>query len=288
VAQLRASRIPLFPLIVAREKLASGERVRVPEPMVMDERQSVVEFDQGGEDTQVPVHHFNSLGISRLLPEGGTLMDLGCGSGRLLARLARGRPDVRIIGLDLSDPMLETGRQMLEHEGLGNVELRRGDVTTFDSGIAERPDVVSCNWTLHQLPSEELASECLAAIARARSRWGCAVWVFDFARLRHPRTWPAVLSMLKSLGPALRKDGIASEQAAFTMAELTRLLERAGLGDLEGARSRPLGEYQVHWAERRDGRSSSPGRWRDYPLPGGTSGHARRQLRAFPPALTSA
>ncbi len=286
MALLRVSRIPLFPLIVAREKMARGERARVPEPMVMDEPQSVVEFDQAGADVQVPIHHFNALGISRLLPEGGTLIDLGCGSGRLLASLARGRPDVRIIGLDLSEPMLETGRQLLERDGIGNVELRRGNVTTFDSEIPEQPDVVSCNWTLHQLPGEELASECLSAIARTRSRWGCAVWIFDFVRLRHPGSWPAIISMLKSPGPVLLEDGIASERAAFTMAELTGLLERAGLGDLEGVRSRPLGEYQVHWAEGRDGRASSPGQWREVPLPAGTGGQARLTLRAFPRALT--
>jgi SAM-dependent methyltransferase len=254
--------------------------------MVMDEPQSVAEFDQAGADLQVPVHHFNALGISRLLPEGGTLIDLGCGSGRLLARLARGRPNVRIIGLDLSEPMLETGRRLLERDRIGNVELRRGDVTTFDSEIAERPDVVSCNWTLHQLPSEELAGECLSAIARARSRWGCAVWIFDFARLRHPGSWPMLLSMVKVDGPVVLEDGIASERAAFTIAELAALLQRAGLGDLQGVRSRPLGEYQVHWAERRDGVAPAPGRWRDSPLPAGTVGATRRAVRAFPPSLT--
>src|SRR3712207_7224483 len=47
------------------------------------------------------VHTFAARAISRLLPEGGTCVDLGCGSGRLLSRLARGRPDATIIGFDL-------------------------------------------------------------------------------------------------------------------------------------------------------------------------------------------
>ena len=99
------------------------------------------------------IHQFNALAISRLLPEGGTLLDLGCGSGRMLARLARGRPDARIIGLDLSEPMLETGRELLERDGLTDrVELRRGDITTFDAEVPEQPDVISCNFALHHLP----------------------------------------------------------------------------------------------------------------------------------------
>src|SRR5438132_11402663 len=117
----------MFPLIVAREKLARGGRTRQVggEPAVMDEPQGVKEYDEFGAAGEIPIHHFNALAISRLLPRGGTLLDLGCGSGRLLARLAHGRPDIRVIGIDLSEPMLETGRQLLEREGLNDrVELR--------------------------------------------------------------------------------------------------------------------------------------------------------------------
>jgi tRNA (cmo5U34)-methyltransferase len=282
----KPARLPLFPLIVARERLARGDRPREPEPMVMDEPRGVIEYDQAGAALQIPVHHFNALGISRLLPDGGTLIDLGCGSGRLLAHLARGRPDARLIGLDLSEPMLETGRRLLEQEGLAErVELRRGDITTFDSEQSERADVVSCNWTLHQLPGEDLALRCLEAVARARERTGCGVWIFDFARMRHPRSWPAMMSMMVVPGPVLLHDGIASERAAFTSAELTKLLEQAGLGDLEHVRSRPLGEYQVHSAPRR-GAAAAPGLWHEFPLPPGTRLLERMVARSFPRSLT--
>jgi arsenite methyltransferase len=289
VTILKPTRLPLFPLIVAREKLARGDRVREPEPMVMDEPRGVAEYDQIGATVQVGAHHFNALAISRLLPKGGTLIDLGCGSGRLLARLAHGRPDARIIGLDLSEPMLETGRALLEREGLADqVELRRVDITTFDAAVAEPPDVVSCNFALHQLPSEELASRCLDAIARARASSGCAVWVFDFARLRHPRSWPAFTSMLTWPGPVVLDDAIASEQAAFTQAELMALAQRAGLHDLQHVRSRPLGELQVAWAESRTGLPATNGLWRDAPLPPDTRVLTRIILQSFPRSLTRA
>ena len=170
--------MPLFPLIVAREALARGERPREPEPMVMDEPRGVAEYDQAGATLQVPVHQFNARAISRLLPDGGTVIDLGCGSGRLLAGLARGRPDARIVGLDLSKPMLEVGRLQLDQEGLAErVELRLGDIATFDEDLPERLDVVSCNFALHQLPAlgrltttARLASR-FADQAMTRRRW---------------------------------------------------------------------------------------------------------------------
>lgn len=289
MALLKPWKMPLFPLIVAREKLARGERARVPEPMVMDEPQGVAEYDQVGATIQVGAHHFNSLAISRLLPRNGTLVDLGCASGRLLARLGHGRPDARIIGLDLSEPMLETGRALLEREGLSDrVELRRGDITTFDAELAERPDVVSCSFTLHQLPSQELATACLSAIARCRAKTGCAVWIFDFARLRHPRSFPAFATMFEWPGDVVRHDGIASEAAAFTLEELKTMLADAGLNELLQVRSQPLGELQVAWAEGRGGLPDTSGLWQDSPLPPDTHLLTRMFVKSFPSSLTKA
>jgi SAM-dependent methyltransferase len=282
---LKTWKLPLFPLIVARESLTRGERPREPEPMVMDEAEGVAEYDEAGAGVQVPVHHLNALAMSRLLPQGGSLLDLGCGTARLLARLARGRPDLEIIGLDLSEPMLETGRRLLADEGLADrVELRRGDITAFDAEVPERLDLVSCNFALHHLPSEDHVSGCFEAIARARERTGCGAYIFDFARLRNAGSWPAMMSMLEAPGAVFVRDGIASERASFTFAELTDLLSRAGLGDLHHRRARPLGEFQIHWAVSRDG--GPPGSWQQFPLPSGTGLATRIVLSSFPRSLT--
>jgi cyclopropane fatty-acyl-phospholipid synthase-like methyltransferase len=40
------------------------------------------------------------------MPAAGTLLDLGCGPGRLATRVADARPSVRVIGLDISPAML--------------------------------------------------------------------------------------------------------------------------------------------------------------------------------------
>lgn len=289
MAILRVSRLPTYPLVVAREKLTRRERAREigGEPAVMDEPQGVQEYDQFGTAGEVGTHHFSARAISRLLPQGGTLVDLGCGSGRLLARLAHGRPDARIIGLDLSEPMLETGRTQLKSEGLGDhVELRRGDITKFDEGLPEQPDLVSCNFALHHLPNEDLVSRCFEAIARVRAQTGCGVWIFDFARLRHPGSWPSVTAMINWPGPVVHSDAIESERAAFTYDEMTRLLERAGLDDLEHVRARPLGEGQAHWAPNRDHPEPVTGQWRDRPLPPGTGLIARIAQQSYPRALS--
>lgn len=43
-------------------------------------------------------------------PAGAAVLDLGCGPGRHLARLGAVRPDLRLVGADLSEGMLRTAR----------------------------------------------------------------------------------------------------------------------------------------------------------------------------------
>jgi arsenite methyltransferase len=280
---LRKSRIPLFPIVLARERLTGGIRQRQPERMVMDESHSVAAYDQGAA-VVLPVHQSNALALSSLLPEGGVLLDLGCGSARLLARLALGRPDARFVGLDLSKPMLDAGRQLLQKLGLADrVELRSGDMTTLDGELPDQLDLISCDWALHHLPDEAVVGRCLQAIRKAREATGCGVYIFDFARLRNQRSWPAMMSLALAPGAGLLQDGVASERAAFSFGELTELLQVAGFDELQHARAGPLGEYQVHWvAGRRTGR---PGSWQDVTVPSGTRLVTHIMRRSFPSAL---
>src|SRR5258706_4757812 len=119
--------------LLALEHFSRDTLMREPEPsLVVDTPQNVEAFDQQGQGPLIPLYHFCALGISRLLPPGGRLLDLGSGSGRLLAHLANGRPDTAIIRLELSRPMVDTGNRMFEQEGLfPRVRLEIGDMTGF-------------------------------------------------------------------------------------------------------------------------------------------------------------
>src|SRR5580765_6747073 len=90
---------------------------RIPEPSaVMDDPGNVQAFHQEGAShgSLRPFYHFNALRISRMTPPGGFIIDFGSGSGQFLRYLGEMRPDVRILGLDLSDQMIALGNRMLQ------------------------------------------------------------------------------------------------------------------------------------------------------------------------------
>jgi SAM-dependent methyltransferase len=263
----------VMPYVIAQELLTRSELGRTPEPMVMDEPVGAAAFHEAGKvkGSNMPMYELCARAMSRLLPEGGAVLDLGSGSGRYLTHLARHRPDVGIVGLDLSDAMIATGRRLLDEEGLADrISLLEADITTFAAEVPARVDLISSIWALHHLPSVEHLDACLGRIAAVRKEHGCAVFLADFARFKNPRSFPMMLSAISGFPPALKPDGVASERAAWPLSELTEALERAALGDLHRSLASPLAILQIHWAR---GRGAADGSdedlWREVELPRG-------------------
>jgi ubiquinone/menaquinone biosynthesis C-methylase UbiE len=73
------------------------------------------------------------------LNPGDTVVELGCGTGLNFKYLERAiGPEGKIIGVDLTGPMLEVARDRVTREGWTNVELVQADVAewTIPQGIA--------------------------------------------------------------------------------------------------------------------------------------------------------
>ncbi|WP_231985123.1 class I SAM-dependent methyltransferase [Mycobacterium sp. E796] len=240
------------PGVVLRERLHPAGRERIPEPMVVDDPESVAQFHAGGASNPgiVAIYDFCARALDALLPPGGALLDLGVGSGRALSAVLRRRPDVRATAVDLAPNMLSTARELFDAEGLGErVELLREDITALPGRISTAPwDAISCMWTLHQLPDFDSLRGALGQIAAIQRHSGAAVWISDFQRLRDPAAAPNMLAIADPASPAvLRQDAIASEAAAFTIAELSKELAAAGLQGMHCGHSTPLPYLQAYW-----------------------------------------
>jgi S-adenosylmethionine-diacylgycerolhomoserine-N-methlytransferase len=123
------------------------------------------------------------------VPAGGTVLELGCGTGRNIILAARRYRDARFFGLDISSGMLETATAAIAREGLSRrVALARGDATDFDPkalfSVASF-DRVFVSYSLSMIPGwEKTVSTALAALSPAGS-----LHVVDFGQQEALPRW---------------------------------------------------------------------------------------------------
>lgn len=85
-------------------------------------------------------------------PESSSLLDVGCGTGTLLAEFARLRPDLRLAGVDLDGRALEIARKKVA--ATASVDLRRASATElpFADNVFDR---VVTSLLLHHLNDQQ-------------------------------------------------------------------------------------------------------------------------------------
>jgi SAM-dependent methyltransferase len=81
-------------------------------------------------------------------PQGSRVLDLACGQGRVSRELAR--RGARVVGVDVSDGLLDIARQMERASPMG-ITYVRADATRADAISAERFDGVVCNFGLSDI-----------------------------------------------------------------------------------------------------------------------------------------
>jgi S-adenosylmethionine-diacylgycerolhomoserine-N-methlytransferase len=134
------------------------------------------------------------LGRDRMLagldvPPGGSVLEIGCGTGRNLVLAARRYPGARLYGLDISAEMLRTAAASLAREGIADrTTLARGDATAFDAAALferERFDRVFVSYALSMIPNWERAvGQALACLAAEGS-----LHVVDFGSQERLPRW---------------------------------------------------------------------------------------------------
>jgi ubiquinone/menaquinone biosynthesis C-methylase UbiE len=146
------------------------------------------------------------------LRPGDTVIDMGCGTGLNLPALSDAvGPTGRVIGVDLTDAMLQRARRRVERNGLANVELIEADLTKyrFPAGLKG----ALATFSLEMVPEYD------AVLQRTSDALlpGGRLALFG---LRHPERWPAWLTRV---GVWLNRPfGVSSDYAAMTPWEAGR------------------------------------------------------------------
>jgi 2-polyprenyl-3-methyl-5-hydroxy-6-metoxy-1,4-benzoquinol methylase len=103
--------------------------------------------------------------LSAALTRGIRVVDLGCGSGRILARLAELFPKSRFTGMDLSEEAIGSARTEAARLGLDNLDFVAVDLSDFDERAA--PDSFDFVTTFDAVHDQARPLNVLRGIYRA-------------------------------------------------------------------------------------------------------------------------
>lgn len=125
-------------------------------------------------------------------PPGGTVLEIGCGTGRNLIAVGKAWPEAQLFGIDISDAMLETARGSTAKAGI-TATLVQGDACDFDAQtlFGRRTfDRVFISYALSMIPEWKAAlvhaANCVAPSGRLE--------VVDFGQQdRLPTLWRRAL-----------------------------------------------------------------------------------------------
>ena len=93
--------------------------------------------------------------VLKKIPQNGTLLDVGTGSGAIAISCAAERPDIFVVAVDISNAALTTAKRNAEKYGLKNIDFRHSDLA---SAVLpnEKFNVVAAN--LPYVTNEEYAT----------------------------------------------------------------------------------------------------------------------------------
>jgi trans-aconitate 2-methyltransferase len=115
-----------------------------------------------------PQFRWGAAVVERLELDGDeTVLDVGCGSGRVTELLARRLPRGRVVALDGSSAMLATARRRLAPFG-DRIAFVHADLEPLP--LAEHVDAVLSTATFHWVPDHDVMFGNLAAVLRPGGR----------------------------------------------------------------------------------------------------------------------
>jgi ubiquinone/menaquinone biosynthesis C-methylase UbiE len=167
----------------------------------------------------------------------GQAVDLGCGPGYLVARLARMAPGMQVTGIDLSDEMLAEAERYAQRSSLEDrIAFKKGDVARIpfpDHSL----DLVVSTLSLHHWRDPGGVLDEIARVLRrpepAEGKPGGSFLVFDLRRDMSAPFYLLLWFVTRCIVPgALRRvnEPLGSRDAAYTPGEAAQLASRSNLG----------------------------------------------------------
>lgn len=164
------------------------------------------------------------------------VLDIGTGAGdvpiALCRQAARDGISLEIDACDVSPQAIDFAKQNLRR---ANVSVKLFPLDVLNEEIPGRYDAVMCSTFLHHFTD----SQAVEILRKMRTAAELCVIVVDL--VRSPLNWGQVwlATRILSRSQVVHSDGPQSIRAAFTLSEIQRLAEDAGLEDIRLHRSWP-------------------------------------------------
>jgi SAM-dependent methyltransferase len=175
-------------------------------------------------DAELRAHHEHLRAAYGLQP-GHAVLDIGCGAGLTTREAARAAAPGSVVGVDVSERMLEKARELTAAEGLGNVRYELGDAQAHRFPPAAFDVAISRFGTMFfSDPAAAFAN--IATALRPEARLVLLVW-----QRREDNAWAQAIGA--ALGDAAPPPQPNMDAFSLGDADTTAtLLEGAGFEDL--------------------------------------------------------
>lgn len=184
-----------------------------------------------GEAMEARLHDLNELLLAQAAPSPGeAVLDVGCGMGTTALPLAAAvRPRGRVLGIDLSEPMLSAARERVAESGIDNLDLLLADAQVYRFE-PDRFDLVASRFGVVFFADPVAAFRNLATGMRPRGRLCFVCW----APLADNPHWRLPLEIVvRHLGAGSPMPPHAPGPLAFSDAAYVReIVQAAGFAEI--------------------------------------------------------
>ncbi len=162
----------------------------------------------------------------------GKLVDIGCGSGNLIVKIAKKIPSLELVGIDISNEILELAKQRAIKESLGKkIDFKTGTVEELpfpDNSV----DFIVSTLSLHHWLNPEIVFKEINRVLKEDGNF----LIFDFRRDSRKIYYGFLAFITKVVAPKpLKKikEPLGSMLASYTIKEAFDLCSVANLQNIE-------------------------------------------------------
>ncbi len=227
-------------------KLISGKRIPLDENAFTGAAAAQF-YNEHTRRFMSPLYQRFTRKAAGLIPSGARVLDVGTGTGRLAVALAKARPDLHVIGVDISPDMLNIARQNAAQNGLSaSIDFRQAPATVLPLPDNHFSLVVS-NASLHLWVDP---ARVLGEIARVTASGGYCL-VRDNLRLALLYPFFSLAGRVMGMNQAQRRLWREAVRASYTPAEVKAILRKSALQDARVSVAPDLLYLDITWRKPR-------------------------------------